>query len=324
MPYRIRTDRALPKEIKRIAHEQIERACAELDTLQPRHERAHGARQRIKRVRGLLRLVRNDLGDAYPSENRRFRDMGHRLAPIRDAQALVETLDRLSPLSQDTDTLAAIRRARTLCLAYRDGMSTRDRGDEHALREVHQALALSHQRIDEWPKTHAGFRAIRKGLRRVYRRGRQGYKKTLQQSSVRAFHNWRKRVKYLRDHLRLIRDSWPRVLKAHCAEARRLARILGHDHDLAVLRAVLLDPDDPRGAAVDSAALVALIDRRQSALRRRAQALGARLYAEKPKCYIARLACYWDAIQPDSGKGCDPAARQDGVPTPARRVMAQD
>ncbi|NIS31707.1 MAG: CHAD domain-containing protein, partial [Actinobacteria bacterium] len=53
----------------------------------------HDARKKLKRLRALLRLVRDDIGDsAYHNENVVLRDTARTLAGMRDAGVLRTTL----------------------------------------------------------------------------------------------------------------------------------------------------------------------------------------------------------------------------------------
>jgi hypothetical protein len=82
------------------------------------------------------------------------------------------------------------------------------------------------------------------------------------------------------------------VLGEIADQAHDLADLLGDHHDLAVLAEDLRTRD-----VLDPDAIRALIGRRQDELLRRARAIGARLYAEKPKAVGKRLAAYWVAAR---------------------------
>jgi hypothetical protein len=84
----------------------------------------HEARKDLKKLRAVLRLVRDDLGDAvYRSENVRFRDAGRMLSGARDAHVRVETLAALRERFDDASRLTAWRCS-----------STRSRGNANASR----------------------------------------------------------------------------------------------------------------------------------------------------------------------------------------------
>jgi len=138
--------------------------------------------------------------------------------------------------------------------------------------------------------------------------------------SVEAFHDWRKRAKYLRYHLRLLRPTWPAVLKRARSQIKTLADRLGDDHDLAVLAETLPlalkgDSDPARNQI-----FTALVAQRCAEQRDEARWLGLRVYAERPKAFARRLGAYWDAAlqQEEAARG-----RRDLDP-PWQRTCADD
>jgi hypothetical protein len=78
-------------------------------------------------------------------------------------------------------------------------------------------------------------------------------------------------------------------MKAQAKEAKRLSKLLGEDHDLAVLASLLRQ--DPELAAL-SADLLDVIGERRGVLLERSRALGRRVYAERPKHFARRCARY--------------------------------
>ena len=140
---------------------------------------------------------------------------------------------------------------------------------------------------------------IEDGLLRTYRRGRKALRIAYETPTAENFHEWRKRVKYHWYHLRLLRELWPAPMKPLAAEAKRLADLLGDDHDLAVLRETLVRDADTFGSASLIEALRALGKRRQDQLRTESKPLGWRLFAEKPGDFSRRMQRYWCAAEHD-------------------------
>ena len=103
-------------------------------------------------------------------------------------------------------------------------------------------------------------------------------------------HEWRKRVKDLWYHLRLLHDVWPAALAGPEQEAHALSDLLGDHHDLTVLIEELRDGEEERLVGE-------LAERRQGELLAEAIPLGRRLYAEKPGRFGGRLEAYWGAWQ---------------------------
>ena len=88
---------------------------------------------------------------------------------------------------------------------------------------------------------------------------------------------------------RLLEETWPGVMKAQAKEAKKLSKLLGSDHDLAVLAETLRS--DPELAALSSD-LQPLIAERRGVLLERSRELGRRVYAEKPKHFARRSSRY--------------------------------
>src|SRR5919201_4778965 len=93
--YRFLEGEAMPDGLRRIARGRIDHAVDELrgETDSSAEEAVHEARKDMKKLRAVLRLARDELGDeVYRRENECFRDAGRRLSGVRDADVMLETL----------------------------------------------------------------------------------------------------------------------------------------------------------------------------------------------------------------------------------------
>jgi hypothetical protein len=180
------------------------------------------------------------------------------------------------------------------------------------------------ERINDWEIDEDGFAAVRGGLTKTYRRAKKGLDLAYRTRSSEDFHEWRKRVKYHWYHMRLLRLVWPPMMAVRRRAGDRLSDLLGDDHDLAVLRETLLKEPDGFGDRHTIQALVGLIDRRSDELRALAKPLGSRLFAEKPKCFAARLEQYWQTWErsADLNPQLDPA-RLDSARSDSARAASE-
>jgi len=287
MVFRLEAGESIATGLGRAATEEIQRARAALLSELDPEAGVLEARKSFKKVRAILRLSREALGKTrFRSENRRYRDLGRRLAIQRAAAARFETLARLS--------LDAVGAApdRVLLAARRRLASRRRRHDDAAVR-AEVALVLS---AEGWPigsmPLGEGFEAMRFGLARTYGKGRKRMWKAIEGPSAETFHEWRKQVKYLWYQVRLFRNAWPETLDSLADELHRLSRHLGTAHDLDLLEAALreeagLDPHfDPSPLFVRLAAV-------RSAERDAALELGRRLYVEDAEGFGKRIEEYW-------------------------------
>ena len=293
MAYRLSIADDVASSVRACAREQLGDAIAQLewaggDPVDAIHE----ARKDLKKTRALLRLVRPAIGTrAYRRENAALRDAGLALSGARDADVLIETVDKLAahaagqlPATTFAGLRAALEAERTA------GGSTDDRAAVAAT--LRDALA----RVEEWPLARADWDDLVAGAARAYDRGCDAFADVRADPSVAHLHEWRKRVKELWYHERLLAPAWPDVIGAHGEQAHGLSELLGDDHDLAVLHDRLDGGLDlPPEAAADVPALLTLVDQRRAELFADAVALGHRLYAESPRAFARRLARYVQA-----------------------------
>ena len=251
-------------------------------------------------MRAALRLVRDEIGDEdYHEENFSFRDAARPLTELRDAEMLIETLEKLREQYKDqVDSAALGKMLDALRANYRD-LKRRRIGKDHALEAVNEFVrrALAHLRESkgdsgEW---HEGWEALGSGVSRVYRRGHRALRLAGENPSVANLHEWRKQSKYLWHVLQLLEPAWTAHEKDLADQFHKLSRLLGEDHDLAVLRQTLAADPLIYGGHRSLRDLFVLIDRSREALQASAFALGRQLYKDPPKVFTARIETYWKA-----------------------------
>ena len=287
MAFEIRLDCDVSEEIRRVAREETDRARTALDgAREGRFKGVHDARKRFKAIRALLRLAAPRLGSTFRRENRWYRDAARQLAGVREAQASLETLDRLGDAED-----ATLRRELEARYEARRGLRF---GDTDALAVLVADLAEAGERVSKWPLAGEGFEVVESGLRATYRRGRRGFRRALRGTSATELHEWRKDVKYHRHHLELLVRLWPDVMAGAAATARRLGDLLGDHHDLHELRALLSRSRGLAGGGHERESVLASAEGRSRELEARALTVGGLVYAEKPGRFIARMGAYWD------------------------------
>jgi hypothetical protein len=252
----------------------------------------HAARKDLKKVRAVLRLVRDELGTGrYRRQNQRYRDAGRLLSVSRDAEVKVTTLAILEELPAEDGVAGAIRDWRVELEGERDRLASlgegRLGGDIEVVRSV---LERGIWDVEEWRFAHDSWRLLEPGLTRSYRRARRQMQRAQEQPSTSTVHEWRKRVKDLWYQLRIVERAWPPVLEPTTEQAHRLAEVLGEDHDLALLVEDLHSRRLERREGLET-----LLEARRSELLRRGFNMGQRLLAERPRAFAARLEAYWSA-----------------------------
>ncbi len=217
--------------LRRMALEQLDLAIELLEGSGGRLPYAtavHETRKSLKRLRTLMRLLEEELGEtAFAREDAVLREAGLRLAGARDAEVMVSTLDGL--LEHEPGKLAGRRgvvKLRLRLAAERDWAARRALGDAAARVQVLGDLRAVRGRVAEWRLPDCdGIGTIAPGLRRLYRQGRRRYRLAARRrgDQARAMHDWRKRAKDLRYALEMLdrRDGTDRNARGKRAKRRR-------------------------------------------------------------------------------------------------------
>ncbi len=253
----------------------------------------HDTRKALKRLRALLRLIRWDLGEsAFAREDALLREAGLRLAGAREAHVMIATLDGL--VDRQPRALArraGVRRIREQLLSERERAARDLLGDSPVRDDVLRKLTDSRARAAEWKlPDRDGIGTVEGGLRRTYRAGRRRQRRVTggRGGRLRRMHAWRKQVKHLRYSAEILK------LSGIARRADQLAEILGEEHDLALLaKRIKADGRGERRGRGGRRRLLRLIARRRKKLRRRALALGGRIYRRTPGAFIEHVAERW-------------------------------
>lgn len=298
MAYRLQIDELVLDGIRRVAREQCDRALQEIHSDEiDRQRTVHQVRKRCKKIRGLLRLTRPAFEETYERENAAYRDAARKLSTVRDAEAIIGTFEHLMDVFGEVVDCDRLESIRSELECRRNHVTTHEFDLDARLNEFEATIQQARERVDDWELTDEGWQAISGGLAKTYRRGRKRMNEAFENPTTDAIHEWRKRAKYHWYHVRLLRDIWPDHLSQRRQAAKELSDMLGDEHDLAVLRSILLESPTAFGDELAVQTAVALIDRLRSELREAARPLGMKLYAELPDDLTHRFGVYWKAAR---------------------------
>jgi CHAD domain-containing protein len=225
MEYQLDDSESIDKAFHRMGADVISRIRAGVTAADT--EGIHEARKGCKWLRALLRLVRSGLdADATKTELRRIRRLARMLANVRDA----------------TIRLIAFR---SLGVEGFDDLEQRlgaEAGEEHrhqlgaeGQHKAHRAIDILEQGWNELRLKNGSWRHIGRGFERSYRRARKAFRCTDKAPTNERIHEWRKRVKDLMYHVRLLGPIKPGKLGKLEKHLNDLGDWLGYDHDLIVL-----------------------------------------------------------------------------------------
>lgn len=272
---------AIGKGLKAIAALQLESAIAELRGNNVSPEAIHNARTTIKKVRSIIELTapsftrdqRNDLTGL-------LREAASRMAPLRDAQVLLDTFDLLlekKGLSQEQFA--------TLRDGLVDSARQRRSNDTRQIPHVIRLLKRIQKSIPEWNLDELSGKDLQRRIRRTYRRGRSTLELCATTGDQEQFHAWRKLVKQLWYQLRMTSRHWSDQARTLITGTGAIGESAGSERDLAMLEHWL-----KKGPKTSPAGLLkAAIDSHLPQIRRKAISAGKDFYENKPKQFVAEF-----------------------------------
>ena len=312
MVYRFEQGEPIPVGVRRIVGEQVKHALAQLQVGERDHrEGIHEARKSFKKVRGVLRLVRFELGASFRRENDSYRSMGLLLAQARDAEAMIESLEKLEALPDEMFGPELLVPLRRFLMERRDHLIREDLDLRKRLMIVASEASIALRRMDSWPLNSDGFEALEAGFRRSYRQARRRYSVATAFPSDEHYHEWRKRSKSFWYHTRLLSPNWigeaetAAEVEAFREALDQLNDLLGDHHDLAVLKQILRREAPAHLKRHQIRGLNGALIERQLQIERRADSVGRAVLTRRPKKLIAQL-------------------RQSAEPSPDRRMNVRN
>jgi CHAD domain-containing protein len=287
MAYRIRRSESVGTGLRRVARTELRSAIDALD-VNPSADSIHTARKSIKKLRAVLTLVGDDAGAR--GETKVVRGAGRQLSPLRDADAVIESAKALCARNHwalSGEACASLSEA----LAAQKKIAAPASDIRRVARRVGRTLRRADKSVRKLNWTSVRFRDLSAGLRQRYKQARRDMRRARKSDRAEDFHTWRKRVKTVWYGLRLLQRRLP--LERQLAPLERLETLLGDDHNLVVL-ALAVESNRTSGELREfGPRLTRLAQRRQKQLRRKALAIGRRLFDVSPKAFDRRLRRLW-------------------------------
>ena len=285
MRFRLHPKSSLSRGIRRVARTEADAALRVIRRSHPLSKsHVHALRKNLKRLRALMRLVEDP-------RRRRLRRASRALAPLRDVDVVRSTLKALmsddARLMPEQSRVAIDQQLRRL---HRDRVkhAMKDR----TLDKVEKAVRKTAARVGKWRPAGRHFGALVPGLIQAHRRCRQALRRAASGGRDVDFHDWRKRLSVVRDHLLLLAPRGSR-LHADATALDRAVTSLGDDHNLVVLRETLQRLAAERGPAIDLGHLQATLAARQRQLRRKALREASAICLRDSDDYVRSLEAAW-------------------------------
>jgi hypothetical protein len=159
------------------------------------------------------------------------------------------------------------------------------------LPAVVEILRAERARAAAWALNGHRIGVMAPGLHRSVRRARKAMRRAEQHPTAEHYHAWRRRVKEVWYHMRLLNRCCGGKLAGDTRRLDVLDECLGEHHNVMLVEQILVK--EALLSREASARCLRLLRRYQHRLRRRAAALGARALHEKPHQLIDRVDTLW-------------------------------
>lgn len=330
MAFRLDPGKPFTDEFRAVAQRQLTRAIRLLER-QPDgpHKAIHEARKRFKRVRALYRLVQSDAKAFRKRENARLRDIANSLSAVRDATALVETVDYLLTQSHSIEEREALSFASGALTERRDRIAAEEHNLAARMKDATDACraaigALDELSLDDRPRPTA--RRLAKAWRKQRSRALTALAECETNAHAEVFHDLRKCGQIYWMHLSLLQAAWPSAMRAKQREAKLLVDLLGHEHDLSVLTGIVNENPLIFGNSATLALVLGAIIVRQQALRKEALERANEVFGDDADIEASRIEMLWrharrearntaetDAAQAHGDATAHPAVKEDAA-----------
>ncbi len=286
---------SVAENIRRILNGQIDRIAEHCPDSgeEDIHSSVHEIRKCCKRIRAVLRLVRDEIGySAYYRENVFYRDLSRRLSAMRSFNVLVNSTQILQSDLSDTIPVSSFEPLIGTLTSRRNKMFERLVIQENMMQYIRRQAEGSRARIGDLSLIRDDFGAFQEGLRRVYRQGRKFRDISRQSPTPHNLHQLRKKMKYLWYQMLILQPIFPPMLEVYTDTLDRIGENLGNIHDFSELQLFLKE----NHGILENRMQTTLTDACEA---KKASILGKTwndidtIYGEKPKELARRFAWYW-------------------------------
>jgi CHAD domain-containing protein len=285
---------SVKENIDRILYEQIDYILGHCNREQEDiHVSIHEIRKSIKRIRAVLRLIREEIGySTYYRENVFYRDINRSISELRTYNVLALTLESLKKDISGNFSEEVIDPMIESIREQRESLLAQVMSEDRVLSGLSKKFSKARKRIPGMPIEHDGFEVFAGGIFRMYRQGKEYLLAARKDPDMHHLHDMRKRMKYLWYHIEILRPIYPGLLKAYANSLEKITEKLGVYHDLAVLTEYLQHEDAGLRKNYQETLLDACEFRKSSILPGVMRNAGA-LFSEEPESLVQRMGEYW-------------------------------
>ena len=230
-----------------------------------RHKGVHHARKSIRRVRAVLALAAPSLGPEADALDGILSDINTSLSPVRDAQALVEAIDRLCGQTKNSKWLGLLARVRRRAVEARRDVMNAALAIDPNLAQVRRALAQVATGLARLPWSAVTREDVDAAFLLSAKRAAKAARKAARSEDIEAWHRWRRKARRQMQQQRILASAHDTHTPGH--RDRDIAEHLGQQQDCSLLLAFSASDASPIPWA-DASQLEAFVQKKRARLRK--------------------------------------------------------
>lgn len=165
------------------------------------HTGIHQARKAIRRTRAMLALGRSTLGPGAELIDLQLRRVNRRLSPLRDAHALVETLDRLGIKARDERTRKMLGSARRIATRRRAALARKPEFAQ-AMQDARALLAVLRAGLQGLPWESVTASVVKEAMTTAAEKAEAARELAYAHDDAEDWHRWRRRMRRISQQYR--------------------------------------------------------------------------------------------------------------------------
>lgn len=288
MVVQLRRKESIAHGAKRLIRKELAQGRCELTSQElGDDDRIHEFRRHLKRVRAILRLIRDGLGNqAYRSEDHRFSLLARQFSSVRDARACLDAFDSLGSSAEQSMSDSERSGLRSL-------LQVRLEHERQIVAERYQKasrdLRSARHRVTGWKIELTDDELVARGFGRVYAAGRQALKGVQEHPDRLSLHTLRKEATYLRNIVEILSPNRVSRLQETFAGLKSLAADAGKCLDLQLLKSVLLQATVQASNGVAAETILRRIEERHKELMAKVMVEAKEIYRRSRMRQLRRM-----------------------------------
>ncbi len=257
----------------------------------------HRYRVNLKKIRGIVRLLRFDIGEEkYHELDNDYRTVARQSSVLRDYSSQIELLKNLKNSATDetlTSSLQeAIKQIGQLRITEYQKFVAKKQGFS-----IQQMILGLNENTQQLNISNCSEVFILKSFCNIYQKAKNAYVESHVNENEEIYHSWRKQVKYLMYQLTILKKAWPSYFQIYIKELKKLGSLLGKLHDLHLLDFHLREKSWISLTKKQETAIIKFIAPQKEELKTNIRSIGDRLFYENASSIAGRIYSIWKASE---------------------------